>query len=54
MLSSSVDTPLGVLRWDGPLTPETFLTMPDGSTVPLYALISHTNGRALTWLAEYL
>jgi hypothetical protein len=46
----TLDTPIGVLTWDGRLSERTLVTMPDGQRVRFYSIISHTNGEALLWL----
>lgn len=52
MSSSLIETPIGSLSWDGPLNERTEMTLSDGETVPLYILISQTNGRVLEWLSD--
>lgn len=52
-MAGSVTTPVGVLSWDdGVLTERTVVTLRDGQRVPLFRVITLTNGAVLPCLLE--
>lgn len=48
----SRETPIGVLSWRGELDEDTQVTINGSDPVPLYVLISRTNGLVVEWLRE--
>lgn len=46
---TQLDSPWGKISYSGELTEQTLLTMPNGSEIPFYSLISHTQGDCLPY-----
>lgn len=46
----TIDTPIGQVSWEGELTPDTVVTLPNGGETPISRWIALTNGDALEWL----
>lgn len=51
-LKTTVDTPWGKISYVGKLDEDTQLTMPNGTEIPFYSLISHTQGDCLPYFVE--